>query len=501
MAYRDLPVFPMVADLGQSVRRSLRYEPEETRIGFGVHPAEPVQSQVRERIEATAVAESPDALDAVEAFLDEVAGRFKGFWLPTSVEDVTVVAAAGAAAVRIQNSSFSDWSHLAGRHVQFLAEDGQRYSREVLLVEPGVYAGESIITLDAALPDIGPAIWRVSRLLLVRLVSDEITFDFAADNHARIRFAAIELLGGVASNASEGAQPLTGSNGTLVYLYRITRRYGVRNIYSMHLTSHDAPISSGAVTWESVPIDHGGLSVSTEGDSDKLDLQLFAWPGNPFEDWLPIHIGQPTGVVLSLAHIDETTGLVLEAPTVLFRGLINHAERQGFLIKARAVSPLAYGDKRVPRFFLQTRCNYQLYDGSTCRVPESVYRLEGTVEAIDAAAGSIDFESNTLSGKASDWLPGGYLQIGEAPTVEVRTIRDAQILSATRHRLFLNASLRLSQVGDACSAWPGCDRTPGHCQNRFDNFVNYGGHPLIPHENPTLKAMPLQNAASSPAKK
>jgi len=493
MQYRDLPVFPLLADLGETVRRRLQYEPEEHAFGYGKHPAVATQTHVRERIEVVTVAEKADAMDAVEAFFQEQRGRFKGFWMPTMSEDVTAITTAASAAILIHSETFSDWSHLAGKHLAFFSPEGDWHYREVLAVEPAFSAGQAMLALDAALPAIAD-VWRVNRLLFVRLTSDEIEFDFEADNHARIRFAVTEL-------PLEYAEPNTLATRRPVYFYRITRRYGVRNIYSMHLTSHDQPVQSGAFTWHPVPIDHGGLSVSTEGDTDKLNLELFAWEGNPFEDWLPIHIGQPTGIVLSQSHVDEATGVVLEAPTILFRGIVESVTRQGHELKAKAISPLAYGDKRVPRFFLQTRCNYQLFDGSTCRVAASNFRISGHLQAIDADAGSVDFESAGLSGKAADWLAGGYLEIGTPPHVEVRTIRDAQVLSDTVHRLFLNASLRTSAVADSCSAWPGCNRTPDHCKNRFDNFINYGGHPFIPYENPTLKAMPLVTPAASGGKK
>lgn len=419
----DLPIFPLPANLGESVRRTLRYEPEVTDIGFGSQPAMPVRTTTQERIEITCIAPDADTLDAVEGFVTRLRGRYSAFWLNTEQ--------------------------------------------------------------DAALEP---------QLLLVRFASDEIEYEFEADNHARIRFSIVEL-------PEEYAAPNALAIRRPVYLYRITRRYGVRDIYSLHLTSHDTPIRSGTVTWQPVPIDHGGLSVSSEGDSDKLSLELFAWDGNPFEDWLPIHIGQPTGIVLSLAHIDAATALVLEAPQVLFRGIIASVARQGYLLKANAVSPLHYADKRVPRFFLQTRCNYQLFDGSTCRVPAASHRLAGTIAAIDTESGSVEFESATLTEKPENWLAGGYIEIGTAPHVEVRTIRYTESLSETRHRLFLNASLRTSKAGDVGSAWPGCDRTPDCCKQRFNNFVNYGGHPFIPYDNPTLKAMPLETPASGGGKK
>lgn len=162
----DLPIFPLPANLGESVRRTLRYEPEVTDIGFGSQPAVPVQATTQERIEITVVAPDADSLDAVESFFSALRGRYSAFWL----------------------------------------------------------------NLDTA-----------SDPLLVRLVSDTIDYDFEADNHARIRFSVVEL-------SEEYAAPNALATRRPVYLYRITRRYGVRDIYSLYLTSHETDIVSGDTT-------------------------------------------------------------------------------------------------------------------------------------------------------------------------------------------------------------------------------------------------------------
>ena len=60
MNYLGIPVFPLVADLGESVRRTLNYEPEVTDIGFGAQPSMPVQASTQERLQIVTVAPDTD---------------------------------------------------------------------------------------------------------------------------------------------------------------------------------------------------------------------------------------------------------------------------------------------------------------------------------------------------------------------------------------------------------------------------------------------------------
>lgn len=38
--------------------------------------------------------------------------------------------------------------------------------------------------------------------------------------------------------------------------------------------------------------------------------------------------------------------------------------------------------------------------------------------------------------------------------------------------------------GDVVSLYPGCDRSPTICDEKFDNLDNFGGFPFMPGESP-----------------
>ena len=49
-------------------------------------------------------------------------------------------------------------------------------------------------------------------------------------------------------------------------------------------------------------------------------------------------------------------------------------------------------------------------------------------------------------------------------------------------------------LGTAIQVFPGCDLLPATCKDKWNNFANFGGHPLV-NENLTLKAIKVKQAA------
>jgi hypothetical protein len=41
------------------------------------------------------------------------------------------------------------------------------------------------------------------------------------------------------------------------------------------------------------------------------------------------------------------------------------------------------------------------------------------------------------------------------------------------------------EIGDGVVLYPGCDLSPATCKAKFDNYVNFIGHPFMPIANPS----------------
>ena len=263
-------------------------------------------------------------------------------------------------------------------------------------------------------------------------------------------------------------------------------------MYVYRLTSYETNLSADTYTWHASPIDHGALSTSTAGDTNKSQLQVFSFAGNPFEDWLPINIGPPIELTIIESEVDPETGIIGAKRDILFRGTAAGCTRQGALITVDFKDTQDVAKSEVPDEPITTLCPLKLYDIATCGVVRSEFELSGTIEAIDENNATIDFECAALNGKAASWMIGDKIQTGTKPDLEIRTVEDATILSSTRHRLYLNWPFRLAAVDDVVTGYAGCDRTPGTCASKFDNFDRYGGNIQMPEENLNLKAIPLK---------
>ena len=80
---------------------------------------------------------------------------------------------------------------------------------------------------------------------------------------------------------------------------------------------------------------------------------------------------------------------------------------------------------------------------------------------------------------------------GVGAAQETRTV-----MASAPQTLILNYPLLRAVPGQALTLWPGCSHLPADCTGKFNNFVNYQGHPLVPYRNPTIKAVDVNDNGS-----
>lgn len=119
----------------------------------------------------------------------------------------------------------------------------------------------------------------------------------------------------------------------------------------------------------------------------------------------------------------------------------------------------------------QRLCNWQLY-GPDCRAIADSFKLSGTVTAILGDT----VTSPAFLGEASGWLDSGSA---------VTTDLDRRlILTHVGDTITLLLPFEDLKVGDSIDVFAGCTRTKAICISKFNNLVNFGGHPWIPDKNP-----------------
>ena len=92
--------------------------------------------------------------------------------------------------------------------------------------------------------------------------------------------------------------------------------------------------------------------------------------------------------------------------------------------------------------------------------------------------------------QGNDYYAGGWIETGAGANFETRPI-----LSNLGTQFEILKPLKNATVGQSIDFYPGCDGQPSTCNTKFSNLVNFGGHPFVPQQNPTHKAMDRQSDA------
>lgn len=208
--------------------------------------------------------------------------------------------------------------------------------------------------------------------------------------------------------------------------------------------------------------------------------------GTQSDDTLALEIELPfdVDVVRDYAYAESPPTLTLEVYRVhrgsdfatdwilLWKGKVSAFNVDGRVAKIRIPSIFSralQGD--LPSAYYQAPCNHVLFD-SRCKV----VRATNTVTTEVSDVGTVSF--NVLSDGGVD----NALIAGEA--VNLRTGERRLILGNIAGTVSVNYPFVDMKVGDEVELTKGCDHSFTTCKAKFDNTINFGGHPYIPADNP-----------------
>ena len=127
--------------------------------------------------------------------------------------------------------------------------------------------------------------------------------------------------------------------------------------------------------------------------------------------------------------------------------------------------PFVGGRRRCMRL-----CGHRMF-GYRCGLDKEAYKIIDTIDTIDG----ITITATAFGASAYDFGHGGEIVVGSAG----RTIVSHTGVTITINRPFGSAVA----VGDALTAYPGCDHTPTMCDDDYSNIANYGGQEFLPTKN------------------
>lgn len=252
-------------------------------------------------------------------------------------------------------------------------------------------------------------------------------------------------------------------------LYKFTR-----GVFSWFYTSGDTNISFGGNTYLAEPIDRSRI-LSTQ-DIGKTTLNVNVSRRNSFV--IQFIETAPTDVIsLTITRIHASD----PDPSVIFSGrVINVGFKEN---TAKITCQPSQSILRRPglRRLFQTTCPHVLY-GPQCKVLRASFAIAATLSVVSGnILTSPSFIISIDPSFDADWLLGGIVEINTAGLIDKRFITEHDNSSGI---ITLNLPLSNAIIGSTVTVFPGCDRTPNTCNNKFSVIENYGGFPFIPVKNP-----------------
>jgi len=251
-------------------------------------------------------------------------------------------------------------------------------------------------------------------------------------------------------------------DGRPIELYKF-----VNPIRSYCYTSYHRTIEYNGDVYEAIPLKRSSFTGGSTQDPPNLDIEM---PVN--KEVVQDHAFQiaPRSLDLTIFRRHGEAGETV----VYWTGHVASVSAKNRTAKLRVPSTFASRmSQSIPNIYYQSQCNHPLY-GTRCGVLRSEFVVETT--AVSYSGGAF-IAVGSVGGEAD-----GHFNAGEIVRVadgERRLITSQQGVS-----LSLNYPFREMNPGDAVEIYAGCDHTIDTCKAKFDNVVNFGGHPYIPTINP-----------------
>lgn len=232
-------------------------------------------------------------------------------------------------------------------------------------------------------------------------------------------------------------------------------------------------------------IEHDKIVRTTDLFDEPTAITSYIFDTNPLLRIVQRMLDVP--LAIEILRVDPSNPANAE---VVYTGEVGEVENDGRKLKAETHVFGGLLELKVPNFYFGPVCNYQ-FCGDGCNqgnaMPPDHWTLTGTVQSVDGAEVDILVTSNPSGAALSeDWLSRGWLKKGEGEAFEIRKIVRSYDLGAGRQKLVLKKALRAVAAGDTVALRPYCSGTKTECQEKYNNYINFGGHPHIGAQNLTV---------------
>lgn len=450
------------------------------QIGFGRESAETLYPQTNARdFQAGQTMLTAVDIGKVLRFWQEY-GPGAVFWASNWVNAAVLTADIGAPDTVLQVEDTDGITE--GDYLGFINSEGIAATARVTAKT------DDTITIDAAVGARQAAATVVSQLMLCRFEKTRLSLSWAQPDIAECSMPVREVPPEYTPAADEVIGTSLGLLPTRVYLYEFARTLdGV--VYTDRFTSFEGDLVYGGNTYSYQKLNHGELRQGLYLDRDQVTVNADIWEANPLLLVATLKMESP--LYLTMRQADLVAGVPANV-AVLFFGEVTDVKVKGSRLTANAVPGSTMFDRKIPRVNFQRSCNNSLFDAG-CKLLKADWKFTAQVQNVGAAGYPFEFILDGLDRAlgvdptyTENFFAGGWLEFGSGldwgrRAILRSTLPVAGVLTVTLDRdpdPFL-------AVNDDVILYPGCDLQWATCKAKFNNKLNFIGHPHMPHSNPS----------------
>jgi len=323
-------------------------------------------------------------------------------------------------------------------------------------------------------------------LLAADMIRRRGEFSRDVDNDVNIYGVAVDLfdtvhLAKLDNTPRDGIQSISSTASQGLYNALLAEDFEERLVWNY--TNAPYAVEYGGETYIPGAVSHS--EVEAKQDIARANLDVTFDIDNPAaRRWMKDSVEALVG--LTVWELDEDDPEGLDA-SVIWKGRLSGVRPGGVSIKLAFDSVFTSLQRSGLAARYQRMCRHALY-GRGCKVSKAAYTVVGIPSAVVGQLVTIPEAAG---------YPDGYFATGmiETPDGTLRFITShvgSQITlmrpMESLGRLFAEQGygLRYGEVygGLSVKLYPGCDRSRGVCNGRFNNLENYGGFDWIPTRNP-----------------
>lgn len=314
----------------------------------------------------------------------------------------------------------------------------------------------------------------LSRLLLARFKDEKLEWHYTTPYLGTTKLRFVDLPPEYAATPVPLPEP--------AYLFIFTE-VGIRtDRYTSYENNIQIATGTYAGTYVTAPFSFDTLKSGLKLDKEELEFQSFKFTGNPLNKLWPFGLDG----ILTIDVVEVVATAPRSNTAVLrFHGDVVSVDSQ---YKAKAIAFGNFFDRKVPRFLLSVSDNYVQFSDPT-HLSASAFKITGTIPTVDHTQQTITISNATAHAKATDYFSGGWLETGTGSNKEKRGILHSAPASGTLVTLHIDRPLLKAVNGQSIDLYPGYDGSIDQCDTKFNNRINFGGHPYVPNVNPFVKAM------------